>query len=152
MVVGPRRHERLAQSNTSLRHPVDRNMQQATVNLFADMGVQPFALLPELGLSVASKSTDTTAPTATITSPANGANLQDGATTTISGTASDVGGVVAGVEVSTDGGSTWHPATGTTSWTYAWDVHGSPTAKIKVRADRRQRQRRHARKTARRST
>ena len=35
---------------------------------------------------------------------------------TISGTATDTGGgVVAGVEVSTDGGATWHPATGTTS-------------------------------------
>ena len=57
----------------------DSTYQQATVNLFADMGVQPFALLPELGLSAASKSTDTTAPTATITSPAIGASLQDGA-------------------------------------------------------------------------
>jgi hypothetical protein len=114
--------------------PVDRNMQQATVNLFADMGVQPFALLPELGLTVATKSTDSTAPTATITSPANGATLQDGATTTISGTASDSGGVVAGVEVSTDGGTTWHPATGKTSWTYSWAVHGSPSTTIKVRA------------------
>ena len=114
--------------------PPDKNMQQATVNLFADMGVQPFALLPALGLSVATKSTDTTTPTASIASPANGANLQDGATATISGTASDVGGVVAGVEVSTDGGTTWHPATGTTSWTYSWTVHGSPTANIKVRA------------------
>jgi N,N-dimethylformamidase beta subunit-like, C-terminal/Domain of unknown function (DUF4082)/Fibronectin type III domain/Bacterial Ig domain len=114
--------------------PVDKNMQQATVNLFADMGVQPFALLPELGLTGASKSTDATAPTATITAPANGANLADGATATISGTAGDVGGVVAGVEVSTDGGSTWHPATGKASWTYTWAVHGSPTANIKVRA------------------
>ena len=115
-------------------NPPDKNMQQATVNLFADMGVQPFALLPSLGLSAATKSTDTTKPTATISSPANGANLQDGSSTTISGTASDVGGVVAGVEVSTDGGSTWHPANGTTSWTYPWTVHGSPTATIKVRA------------------
>jgi hypothetical protein len=115
-------------------NPPDTNMQQATVNLFADMGVQPFALLPALGLSTATESTDATKPTATISSPADGANLQDGATTTISGTASDVGGVVAGVEVSTDGGSTWHPADGTTSWSYSWTVHGSPTANIKVRA------------------
>jgi hypothetical protein len=110
----------------------DINVQQATVNLFADMGVQPFAL--STGLQAVTKSTDTTAPTATITSPASNANLQDGANITISGTASDVGGVVAGVEVSTDGGSTWHPATGTTSWTYPWTVHGSPSTTIKVRA------------------
>jgi hypothetical protein len=33
---------------------------------------------------------------------------------------------VAGIEVSTDNGKTWHPATGTTSWTYSWVAHGSP--------------------------
>ena len=31
-----------------------------------------------------------------------------------------VGGQVGGVEVSVDGGTTWHPATGTTSWSYTW--------------------------------
>ena len=40
-------------------------MQQATVNLFADMGVQPTTLLA--GLVAATASTDTTAPTSTIT-------------------------------------------------------------------------------------
>ena len=39
---------------------------------------------------------------------------------TITGTASDSGGQVGGVEVSTDGGVTWHPAVGRTSWTYVW--------------------------------
>ena len=53
---------------------------------------------------------------------------------TISGTATDTGGTVAGVEVSTDSGSTWHPATGTTSWSYSWSAHGSPTATIMSRA------------------
>ena len=43
----------------------DVRMQQATVNLFADMGVQPGTLQP--GLVLASASTDTTAPTSTIT-------------------------------------------------------------------------------------
>ena len=39
--------------------------------------------------------------------------IANGATVTVTGTATDVGGgVVAGVEVSTDGGATWHPATG----------------------------------------
>ncbi len=32
------------------------------------------------------------------------------------------GGVVGGVEVSTDGGSTWHPATGRESWSYNWQA------------------------------
>jgi len=53
---------------------------------------------------------------------------------TVTGTAADTGGVVAGVEVSTDGGTTWHAATGTTSWSYSWVAHGNPTAAIKSRA------------------
>jgi hypothetical protein len=111
----------------------DRNMQQATVNLFADMGAQPATLMS--GLVAATASTDTTAPTSAITSPTNGASLSDGTKITISGTASDTGGgVVAGVEVSTDGGATWHPATGTTSWSYSWVPNRVPTAKIMSRA------------------
>ena len=112
----------------------DTNMRQATVNLFADMGVQPYAL-GYSGLVATPKSTDTTAPTSTITSPASGANIGDGAKVTVSGTASDTGGgLVAGVEVSTDGGTTWHPATGTTSWSYTWVAHGNPSTTIRTRA------------------
>ena len=97
----------------------DVNMQQATVNLFADMGVQPANL--QSGLVFASKSTDTIAPTSTITAPASGAVLPTGSPTIISGTATDAGGgVVGGVEVSVDGGTTWHPATGRASWSYSW--------------------------------
>ena len=111
----------------------DPTMQQATVNLFADMGAQPATLQPELVATTAS--TDTSAPTATVSSPAAEAELSDGHTVTISGTAADTGGgVVAAVEVSTDGGQTWHPAVGTTSWTYSWIVHGSPSTVIKARA------------------
>jgi hypothetical protein len=111
----------------------DPVMQQATVNLFADMGAQ--ATTPMSGLTSASASTDTTAPTSTITSPAAGSALGDGSQVTISGTATDAGGgVVAGVEVSTDGGKTWHPATGTTSWTFTWNVHGAPTTTVMSRA------------------
>ena len=114
-------------------HAPDRNMQQATVNLFADMGAQPTSLLA--GLVGAATSTDTTRPTSTITSPVVGANLQDGAQVTVSGTAGDTGGgVVAGVEVSTDGGARWHPATGTNNWSYSWVVHGNPTATLMSRA------------------
>jgi len=113
--------------------PTDVNAQQMTVNLFADMGnVQPYQLLS--GLTVASPSTDHTPPSSTVTSPAANANLADGSTVTVTGTASDVGGVVAGVEVSTDGGSTWHPATGTTSWSYTYTVHGFPSTAIRSRA------------------
>jgi Domain of unknown function (DUF4082)/Concanavalin A-like lectin/glucanases superfamily/Fibronectin type III domain/Viral BACON domain/Bacterial Ig domain len=110
----------------------DPVMQQATVNLFADMGAPATTLMS--GLTAASPSTDTTAPNSSIASPSAGAAISDGSTVTISGTASDSGGQVAGVEVSTDGGSTWHPATGTTSWTYSWNAHGSPTSTIMSRA------------------
>ncbi len=119
--------------------PPDPNMQQATVNLLADMGAQPGSL--DLELQPATQSTDMTPPTSTITSPTQGDTLQDGSQVTISGTASDAGGgVVAGVEVSTDNGSTWHPATLTTpveqsvSWSYTWVAHGNPTTRIKSRA------------------
>jgi hypothetical protein len=109
----------------------DRNMQQATVNLLADMGAQPATLMS--GIVPATKSTDTTPPTATITSIPS--TVADGAQVTISGTATDAGGgVVAGVEISTDGGTTWHPATGTSSWSYSWIAHGSPSTTVKVRA------------------
>ena len=70
----------------------------------------------------------------------------------VSGTATDTGGgVVAGVEVSTDGGTTWHPATGTTSWTYTWIAHGTPVDDDQGARDRRQRQPRTPRAPARRS-
>ena len=109
------------------------DMQQATINLFADMGVQSGSL--QGGLVPATKSTDTIAPTSTITSPANGVTLQLGATVNITGTASDSGGgVVGGVEVSADGGQTWHPAVGRESWSYSWTVLNSGSINIKSRA------------------
>ena len=117
----------------------DASMQQATVNLFADMGAQPTTLLP--GLAAATKSTDTVAPTSHITSPAAGATLSANNSVTISGTATDTGGgVVAGVDVSTDGGVTWHPAAiagqdaASVTWSYAWTTRTSPTTTIESRA------------------
>lgn len=112
--------------------PADPRMQQAQVNLLADMGAQPGSLMS--GLIAAAKSTDTTAPTTTITSPTNGQSIAHGTVVTVSGTASDVGGRVAGVEVSTDGGATWRPASGTTSWTFSYVQQGSGTAAVKARA------------------
>ncbi|MBV9379485.1 MAG: DUF4082 domain-containing protein, partial [Streptosporangiaceae bacterium] len=117
----------------------DSAMQQATVNLFADMGAQPATLMS--GLTSATQSADTTPPTSTITSPSSGATFSDGSAVTISGTATDAGGgVVAGVEVSADGGMTWHPVTTMSapntavSWSYSWTVHGNPSAAIESRA------------------
>ena len=107
-------------------------MQQAQVNLFADMGVQPLTLMT--GLTLATESSDASAPTATVTSPANGTHIANGSSVTISGTASDVGGVVVGVEVSTDGGEAWHAASGTTAWSYNYVQHGKGNQTVKVRA------------------
>jgi hypothetical protein len=120
--------------------PTDTAMQQATVNLFADMGnVQPATLMS--GLVPATMSTDSTPPTSTITSPSSGATFSDGSPVTVSGSATDAGGgVVAGVEVSTDGGTTWHPVTTmsapntSVTWSYSWIAHGDPTTTIESRA------------------
>ena len=111
----------------------DPSMQQATVNLLADMNAQPATLMP--GLLAATASTDATAPVSTIVSPAAGATVSAGSAVTISGTATDSGGgVVGGVEVSVDGGTTWHPATGRGAWTYNWLPAGAATVVIKSRA------------------
>jgi hypothetical protein len=111
----------------------DVNMQQATLNLFADMGVQPASL--QSGLVPATRSTDTTAPTSTIVSPAPGATISTGTPTTVSGTASDSGGgVIGGVEVSVDGGMTWHAAAGRNNWTYNWTPAQLGAATIQSRA------------------
>ena len=115
----------------------DSRMQQATVNLLADMGVQPGAL--QAGLAPVTQTTDTQAPATTITSPLAGAEVPSGTTTTITGTATDQvgetnGGQVGGVEVSVDGGSTWHPAVGRDNWTYSWTPGAPGSATIRVRA------------------
>ncbi len=106
-------------------------MQQATVNLFADMGVQPGSIMS--GLTLATASTDFTAPACVITSPAHGAALSTGSNVTISGTATDAGGVLVGIEVSVDGGATWQDASGTSSWTFSWTPTLPGSINIKVR-------------------
>ena len=62
------------------------------------------------------------------------ASFSAGSAVTISGTASDGGGVIAGVEVSTDNGVSWHPATGDENWTYTWSPQVAGTYTIKSRA------------------
>jgi hypothetical protein len=88
--------------------PADARMQQATANLFADMGAHAGSL--QTDLTRPSCSTDVEAPTSVISSTAGGI---------VRGTATDSGGGrVGGVEVSTDGGATWHPADGRETWSY----------------------------------
>ncbi|GGB92486.1 N,N-dimethylformamidase beta subunit family domain-containing protein [Dyadobacter sediminis] len=111
--------------------PVSKAMQQATVNLFADMGVQPATRQSDLVAATAS--TDFVAPALTVTSPSNGANIPSGTSVNISGTASDAN-TVAGIEVSTDEGKTWRLATGTTSWNFSWIPVTQGSATIRSRA------------------
>ena len=113
--------------------PVDASMQQATVNVLADMGAQPATL--QSGLVIATASTDTTPPRSTITSPSPGSTVTAGNAITISGTAVDSGGgVVGAVEVSLDGGKSWHPATGRENWSYSTTVGNSGTLNVQSRA------------------
>jgi hypothetical protein len=115
---------------------INKNMQQATLNLFADMGVQPATM--QSNLVAATPSTDYIAPTSTITSPANGASFPARSTVTISGTATDAS-VVAGMEISVDGGSTWEPVTtvselgGNITWSFNWspEIQGAITVKTR---------------------
>ncbi len=97
----------------------DVRMQQATVNLFADMTVQPASI--RAGLVAASASTDLQSPTSSISTPAVGSSIPVASPVTISGGAVDSGGgVVAAIEVSVDGGASWRPATGREAWSYTW--------------------------------
>ncbi|NKJ81048.1 DUF4082 domain-containing protein [Rhizobium leguminosarum] len=108
----------------------DPRVQQAMVNLLADMGIQPGTL--QSGLTAGTASSDHTAPISVITVPAT---ATVGSTVTITGTATDTGGgVIAAVEVSTDNGASWHPATGDENWTYTWSPQTAGTYTIRSRA------------------
>ena len=116
--------------------PVDPSVQQATVNLFADMGVQPQTL--EASLVLASASTDHTAPVSKITSLST-TSVVEGSQMTVTGTATDVGGVIGGVEVSTDSGKTWNPAVSqvgaaSVSWSYTFTAGAVGNYQVESRA------------------
>lgn len=109
----------------------NQDMQQATMNLLIDMGVSPVTKQSEL---IISNPVNSTAPISVITSPSNGANLPSGTAVTVSGTASDADGVVAGVEISLDGGTTWNISSGTNTWSYSWIPSTQGAVTIKTRA------------------
>jgi Ca2+-binding RTX toxin-like protein len=108
-------------------------IQQFTVNMFADMGIQPGvsdAILQSQGLVRASGSSDATAATTSINDlPETVSALSN---VLITGTAADFNGTpgvttddgkVAVVEVSLDGGATWKVAKttdGWATWSYVW--------------------------------
>jgi hypothetical protein len=126
-------HDAVADGNTDQTDP---NVQQAMVNLFADMGVQPQTL--QASLVIASQSADNKPPTSAI-SNVSSTNVTEGQTVTVSGTATDVGGVIGGVQISTDGGTTWHVTssqvgTQSVTWTYGFNAPAPGTYTIKTRA------------------
>ena len=82
-------------------HAPDTSVQQATINILQDMGVTPVAvLLPEY-ITLEDVVVDTTAPTCEVTRTERNSV---GEIVRIHGTASDVGGTVASVEVCVAGG------------------------------------------------
>jgi Bacterial Ig domain len=99
-------------------HRTNRSMQQAMVNLFADMNSQPAT--PQADLVPAAPSQDSTPPAVTIISPGNNTRFHVADSITVTGSASDIGGKVAGVEVSVNGGHTWHIADGSREWQYTF--------------------------------
>ncbi|RWY74304.1 DUF4082 domain-containing protein [Rhizobium leguminosarum] len=120
----------LSDNHDNQATPTDPRVQQAMVNLLADMGIQPGTL--QSGLVATTGSTDHVAPTSVITVPAT---VAVGSNVTITGTAADTGGgVVASVEVSTDNGASWHPATGDENWTYSWSPQVAGSYTIRSRA------------------
>ncbi len=113
--------------------PVDKNVQQAMINMFADMGIQPTTI--DASLILSTQSPDHTKPVSAITSPIVGASFVEGQHVTVTGTAQDFGGgIIAGVEVSTDGGQSWFKATGRENWSYNWVVQASGSYTIRSRA------------------
>jgi len=111
----------------------DVRMQQATVNLLADMGAQPATL--QSGLVPATASSDGAAPTSVITAPTASASLPVGSPVVVSGTASDAGGgAIGGIEVSVDGGISWRRADGRANWSYTWTPTSSGSVTILSRA------------------
>lgn len=113
--------------------PADVRIQQATVNLLADMGAQPRTL--QTGLVAAAASTDNTAPTSAITSHVSGTVVAAGQSLTLSGRAVDAGGgVVGGVELSVDGGQTWRRAEGRETWSYTFTPQAGATINVRTRA------------------
>lgn len=113
--------------------PVDMNIQQATVNLLADMDALPATL--QDGLQPASGSQDVVAPAASISWPAPGDVATIYREVVIAGEAIDEGGgAPVGVEISLDGGTRWVPADGISPWTYRFRPMRQGTVMVLARA------------------
>lgn len=111
--------------------PEDPRMQQAQVNLLADMDALPATLMEELEFPDAPK--DLAAPSVEVTeSPASA--VAYGQNITVEGTASDGQGQVSAIEYSFDGGQSWNLAEGTTEWSINTVQLGTGENDLLVRA------------------
>ena len=110
---------------------VSLDMQQATVNLFVDMGVLPATKQPELVITASPH--ETVSPVSIISTPVNGTSLPANEIVNINGTASDASGINR-VELSIDGGNTWETTSGTTNWSYTFFPTANGPLTIKTRA------------------
>lgn len=108
----------------------DPNVQQAMINLLAEMGIQPETIKD--GFIHGIQSTDFVAPEAAITSISGAPKV--GSKVFVSGTAQDLEGVVAGVEFSGNGGLTWRKAAGWEDWSYGWTPDRVGLVEITARA------------------
>ena len=111
--------------------PTDWRMQQAMVNLFADMQVQPATLQRTMRPTTRSsprqrRRTRSPRHPPSVPSSVSNRSCRAARRSLITGTASDVNpvvsGAVGGVEISTDGGQTWHPAIGRETWSVRLDA------------------------------
>lgn len=135
--------EKLGQNCYSLRVGIDqlvqdgnRDIQQATTNLLADMGVLPTTPQEQPRLALSSTSDDHQAPRVEEAAEFWSGTIEGSASEGrlayfVGGAAKDFGGgVVAAVELSEDGGHSWHPASALNSLTGRWtyrlaEVHGA---------------------------
>ncbi|GJD53698.1 hypothetical protein OPKNFCMD_6475 [Methylobacterium crusticola] len=112
--------------------PTDLRLQQATVNLLADMSLFPAS--PNGALVVTQAPPDTVPPVASIRSPRTLEDHMFHLPVSVSGSATDQGGVPAGIEVSVDGGANWHPANGVSDWSYTFTPDRRSFVSILARA------------------
>ena len=111
--------------------PSNPDMQQATLNLLADMGVQPGSIRP--GLIPTTASTDETPPVTSILLPAEDSIIPVSKVFTISGTALD-DYTVAGVEISLNNGLSWRPVMVSDTWNYSWTPRSGGEITVMARA------------------
>jgi hypothetical protein len=115
--------------DTDIFVPASNVIQQATVNMLADMNSVPMTLENAPNLKFSRPSHDIEPPQSYIKFPASLSTVSwtniSNHILNISGTAQDFGGGrVARILISVDGGVSWNTAVGRDSWYYAYELSG----------------------------